>query len=129
MHILIDLSCAYSSVRIKCVNQERLVARVNVFLADDLLKAIDAEATDSRVGRSTLVQSALTRYLDERRKEKEEAKVRREMDEACRGMDALAEKLGVWDPVKVIREFRETRALGVREPKARYRAKKSKARS
>ena len=105
------------------------MARVNVFLADDLLKAIDAEATDSRVGRSTLVQSALTRYLDERRKEKEEAKVRREMDEACRGMDALAEKLGVWDPVKVIREFRETRDLGVREPKAPYRAKKSKARS
>jgi len=105
------------------------MARVNVFLSDDLLKAIDAEATDSRVGRSTLAQSALTRYLDARRKEKEEAQVRREMDEACRGMDALAEKLGAWDPVKVIRESRETRASGVREPKARYRAKKREARS
>ncbi len=105
------------------------MARVNVFLTDDLLKAIDAEATDSRVGRSTLVQSALTRYLDARLKEKEEAQLRREMDEACRGMDALAEKLGVWDPVKIIREFRETRAVGVREPKARYRTKKSKGRT
>lgn len=105
------------------------MARVNIFLTDDLLKAIDVEATDSRVGRSTLVQSALRRYLDARRKEKEDAHVRREMDEACREMDALADKLGAWDPVKVIREFRETRALGVQEPKARYRAKKRKARS
>ena len=105
------------------------MARVNVFLTEELLKAIDAEAADSRVGRSALVQSALARYLDARRKEREEAQVRREMDEACRGMDALAEKLGAWDPVKVIREFRETRAVGVREPKARYRTKKGKGRS
>jgi len=105
------------------------MARVNVFLADDLLKAIDAEATASRVGRSTLVQSALMRFLDARRKEKEDAQLRREMDEACRGMDALAEKLGAWDPVKIIRESRESRAAGVREPKARYRAKRSKSRT
>ena len=105
------------------------MARVNVFLADELLAAIDAEAADSRVGRSALVQAALTRYLDARRKEREEAQVRREMDEAGRGMDALAEKLGAWDPLKVIREFRETRAIGVQEPKVRYRARKRKARS
>lgn len=103
------------------------MARVNVFLSDDLLKAIDAEATDSGTGRSALVQSALTRYLDARRKEKEDARLRREMDEACHGMDALAEKLGAWDPVKVIREFRETRALAVREPTTGYRTKKRKA--
>ncbi len=104
------------------------MARVNVFLTEELLKAIDAEAADSRVGRSALVQSALSRYLDVRRKEKEETQVRREMDEACRGMDALAEKLGAWDPVNVIREFRETRAVGVREPRAPYRARRPKGR-
>lgn len=86
------------------------MARVNVFLADELLKAIDAEAADSRVDRSTLVQSALMRFLDARREEKEEARARREMAEACRDMDALAEKLGAWDAVRVIREFRESRA-------------------
>lgn len=40
----------------------------------------------------------------------------------------LADKLGVWDPVKVIREFRENRAVTVHEPKAPYQATKRKAR-
>ena len=105
------------------------MARVNVFLDDELLREVDAAATDSHIGRSALVQSALSRYLEARRREKEEAQVRREMEEACRGMDTLAAKLGAWDPVAVIREFRETRALGVREPKVPYRAKKKKART
>ena len=103
------------------------MARVNVFLKDDILKAIDAEAADSQVNRSALIQSALIRYLDARRKEREEAETRREMEEACRGMDALADKLGKWDPVKVIREFRDSRSL--REPRKRYRATSRKGRA
>lgn len=105
------------------------MARVNVFLRDELLKAIDAEAADSRTNRSAMIQSALTEYLEARRQAREEAETRREMVEAGSGMDALADKLGRWDPVKVIREFRDSRALGVREPTKRYRAKKPKARS
>ena len=105
------------------------MARVNVFLKDDLLEAIDTEAAGSRINRSALIQLALRRYLDSRRKEREEAESRREMDEACRGMDALADKLGNWDPVRVIREFRDSRALGVREPRKTVRTKRSKSRS
>ena len=105
------------------------MARVNVFLKDDLLKAIDAEANESRVKRSALIQSALADYLAARRREREEAETRREMDEAGRGMDALAEKLGKWDPVKVIREFRDRRSLRVREPRKRYRAATRKKKS
>ena len=86
------------------------MARVNVFLKDEFLKEIDAEAADSRINRSALIQSALTRYLEARRKEREEAEIRREMNEACRDMDALADKLGEWDPVKVIRDFRDSRS-------------------
>jgi hypothetical protein len=51
------------------------------------------------------------------------------MDEAGRGMDTLAEKLGSWDPVKVIREFRDSRSHRVREPRRRYRATSRKKRS
>ena len=105
------------------------MARVNVFLKDELLEAIDAEAADSRTKRSALIQLALARYLEARRKEREEAEIRREMEEACRGMDALAEKLGKWDPVKVIREFRDSRALRIGEPRKRYRATTRKGRS
>ena len=105
------------------------MARVNVFLKDEFLKEIDAEAADSRINRSALIQSALIRYLEARRKEREETEIRREMNEACRGMDALADKLGIWDPVKVIRDFRDSRALRVREPRTRYRVKARKGRS
>ena len=97
--------------------------------SDDLLKAIDAEAAGSRISRSALIQAALKGFLEARRREREEAERRRGMEEACRGMDTLAEKLGSWDPVKVIREFRESRVLRVREPRKRYRAANRKRRS
>ena len=65
------------------------MARVNVFLKDELLKAIDAEAAQSRTNRSALIQSVLTGYLEARRREREEAEIRREMEEACRGIRDL----------------------------------------
>jgi len=98
------------------------VARVNIFLKDDLLRAIDAEAEESVTNRSALVQAALSLYLEARRKDREEAAVRRAMEEACRGMDALADRLGNWDPVRAIRESRDRRSLRVRESRGRYRA-------
>ncbi len=87
------------------------MARVNVFLKDDLLKEVDAEAAESRMNRSALIQTALDEYLKARRKEREQAAMRRDMEEAGKGMDTLAEKLGSWDPVRVIREFRDSRSL------------------
>jgi predicted transcriptional regulator len=99
------------------------MARVNVFLKDELLKDVDAEAAESRINRSALIQSALAVYLESRRKEREEAGVRREIKAACEGMDALAEKLGSWDPIKVIRQFRDSRSSRVQEPRVRYRTK------
>jgi hypothetical protein len=102
------------------------MARVNVFLKNDLLEAIDREAAGSGLNRSALIQLALTTYLDARHREREEAEIRRKMEQAGRGMDALAEKLGRWDPVRVIREFRDSRALRVSEPRRPYRAKRGK---
>ena len=114
------------SVVIKCVHLGGGMARVNVFLKNELLEAIDREAAGSGLNRSALIQVALTAYLEARRREREEAEARRQMDEACRGMDALAEKLGSWDPVRVIREFRDSRALRVSERRRPYRAKRTK---
>ena len=101
------------------------MARVNVFLKDDLLKAVDAEAEQSGTNRSALIQRALSDYLEAQRKAREEAEAQRRMDEACKKMDALAEKLGDWDPVSIIREFRDSRYGAPRRqdrhPKARKR--------
>ena len=85
------------------------MVRVSVVIEDELLTAIDAEAANSYLDRSGLIQSALTSYLDVRRKQRDEDKVRGEMAEACHGMDALAEKLGAWDSLGVIRAFRASR--------------------
>jgi len=90
------------------------MARVNVFLNDGLLKAVDAEAELAGTNRSALIQTAMKEYLEAKRAARERADAQRRMDEACKQMDVLAEKLGVWDPVGIIREFRETRYGGAR---------------
>ena len=102
------------------------MARVNVFLSDDLLKAVDVEAERAGTNRSALIQTALTDYLEAQRRAREDAEAQRRMDEACKRMDALAEKLGDWDPVGIIREFRDSRYGGGgrrnRTPAARKRS-------
>jgi predicted transcriptional regulator len=95
------------------------MARVNVFLADDLLEAVDAEAERSGMKRSALVQEALAAFLDERRRARAEEEAQRRMDDACRVMDTVAEKLGDWDPAGIIREFRDARSGADRAPTAR----------
>jgi predicted transcriptional regulator len=98
------------------------MARVNVFLKDDLLKAVDAEAEQAGMNRSTLIQRALGDYLEARRRAREEAEARHRMEEACRRMDALAERLGDWDPTMIIREFRDARYGGARRGERASRA-------
>jgi predicted transcriptional regulator len=99
------------------------MARVNVFLPDDLLQALDAEAAAGRVKRSAFVQTALRNFLESRRKAREDAELRRGMDGACDTMDGLAAKLGEWDPVEAIRENRDRR-FALAEPRARRSAKR-----
>ncbi len=85
------------------------MGRVNVFLRDDLLKAVDAEAAQTGLSRSALIQKALADYLEAQRAALAEVEAQRRRDEACKRMDALARKAGDWDPVRIIRKFRDTR--------------------
>jgi hypothetical protein len=55
--------------------------------------------------------SALERYIKTKRREREEEK-RKKMQRASRKMDALAKKLGKWDPQATIRKFRDTNLKG-----------------
>lgn len=90
------------------------MARVNVFMSDGLLKAVDAEAEREGTNRSALLQKAAEAYLQEASRQREEAERQRAMEEASKRMDELAEKLGDWDPVPIIRQFRDAR-LGSRK--------------
>jgi len=90
------------------------MARVNVFLKDELLDEINEEAKDERTNRSALIQTALEEYLQAKRKQREEEERRKEMKEASERMDRLAKKLGRWDAQAIIRKFRDTNLKGDR---------------
>jgi metal-responsive CopG/Arc/MetJ family transcriptional regulator len=88
------------------------MARINVFLKDDLLEEINREAEAEKTNRSSLIQSALEEYLQAKRQRREEEERRKKMREASRGIDELAKELGDWDPISVIRRFRDTNLKG-----------------
>ena len=90
------------------------MARVNVFLKDELLDEINEEAKDEGTNRSSLIQTALEEYLQAKRKKREEEEKRKKMQEASRRIDDLAKELGDWDPVAIIRRFRDTNLKGGR---------------
>jgi metal-responsive CopG/Arc/MetJ family transcriptional regulator len=85
------------------------MARVNVFMSDELLKAVDAEAKQEEINRSALLQKAAQTYLQQARQRREEIDRRRKMEDACKRMDELAAKMGDWNPVAIIRRFRDAR--------------------
>jgi metal-responsive CopG/Arc/MetJ family transcriptional regulator len=90
------------------------MARVNVFLKDELLDEINREAEEEETNRSALIQTALEEYLQVKRKKREEEEKRKEMKEASERMDRLAKKLGRWDAQAIIRKFRDTNLKGDR---------------
>ena len=89
------------------------MARVNVFLSDQLLDEIDRQAKEKGTTRSALIQAAVKKYIEAKRRERnrEDGK-RKKMQEASRKMDTLAKKLGDWDPQATIRKFRDTNLKG-----------------
>ena len=82
------------------------MARVNVFLKDELLNDINLEAEAEGTNRSALIQAALESYIQRKRLERQEEERRKAMQEASLKMDALAKKLGKWDPRETIRKSR-----------------------
>jgi len=88
------------------------MARVNVFLKDELLEEINEEAKEEGTNRSALIQTALEKYIETKRQRREEEEKRKKMQAASRKMDVLAKKLGKWDPQATIRKFRDTNLKG-----------------
>jgi len=88
------------------------MGRVNVFLSDQLLKEIDQEAKEEGTNRTALIQTALEKHIEAKRRRREEEEKRKKMREASRKMDALAKRLGKWDPQATIRKSRDTNLKG-----------------
>ena len=90
------------------------MARVNVFLDDQLLDQVNQEAKKESTNRSALIQAALEEYLQVKRKRREEDERRKTMKEACKRMDRLAKQFGCWDAQGTIRKFCDTNLKGGR---------------
>jgi len=88
------------------------MARVNVFLKDELLDEINEEAKGEGTNRSALIQTALEKYLEAKRTKRAEEEKRKKMREASRRIDELAKELGHWDATAIIRRFRDTNLKG-----------------
>jgi len=88
------------------------MSRVNVFLKDKLLEEINEEAKEEKTNRSAFIQTALEKYIEAKRRGREEEEKRKKMQEASHKMDALAKKLGKWDAQKTIRKFRDSNLKG-----------------
>jgi metal-responsive CopG/Arc/MetJ family transcriptional regulator len=88
------------------------MGRVNVFLKDELLDEINEEAKEEKTNRSAFIQTALEKYIEAKRRGREEEEKRKKMKEASEKMDALAKKLGKWDAQKIIRKFRDGNLKG-----------------
>ena len=83
------------------------MARVNVFLSDQLLDEINQQAREEGSNRSALIRAAVENYIEAKRRGRAEEEKRKKMQEASRKMDALAKKLGDWSAQTTIRKFRE----------------------
>jgi post-segregation antitoxin (ccd killing protein) len=89
-----------------------VMARVNVFLSDQLLDEINQHAKEEGINRSALIQAAVEKYIGSKRRGREDNKKRKKMQEASRKMAVLAKKLGNWDPQATIRKFRDGNLKG-----------------
>jgi hypothetical protein len=83
------------------------MGRIIVDLKNKLLEEINMDARQEGTSRSVLIQRAVEKYIDGKRREREEQSNRKKMEAAARKMDALANKLGKWDPQGIIRKFRD----------------------
>jgi metal-responsive CopG/Arc/MetJ family transcriptional regulator len=88
------------------------MTRISVFLKDELLEKINEEPKEEGTNRSALIQTALEKYIEGKRQGREEEERGKKMREASQKMDALAKKLGKWDPQATIRKFRDTNLKG-----------------
>ena len=82
------------------------MGRIVVVLKDKLLDEIDAEAIKKHTNRNAVIRAALEKYIDGKRREREEGESRKRMRNACRKIDMLARKLGEWSAESTIRKFR-----------------------
>jgi hypothetical protein len=76
------------------------------------LKASSNTEAVTRAPRKTLPTRGAETALDAKRREREEKREQKRMQEVSRKLDALAKRLGRWDAQAIIRKFRDSNLKG-----------------
>lgn len=86
--------------------------KINITLPHDYLKKLDDFLKEEKLSRSSFIREATEHYMDEIKVKKELERRRSEIEKAITLQDEFREKHGKnidWDPVKLIREMRDSR--------------------
>ena len=92
-------------------------AMTNIQVSEVLLRSLHAEAEHAGLDPSVFIEHALQEYVATKRREREETEARHRKATARARLDALAEKLGNWDPVSIIRGFRDKAPPNISRPR------------
>lgn len=89
-----------------------MTKRAILNLSDETLRLADTLSDELGVSRAEFIRRAIHAYAENLRKKKEEETLLRKREEACRETDRLREEFSKvkdpdWDPVKIIREWRD----------------------
>ena len=80
-----------------------MVAKINISIAEDLLRQLDEEAREARISRSGLVALAARHYIEERARARE----LQHRQEAAKEIDRIRESAPPWDATAEVLEWRE----------------------
>ena len=89
-----------------------MTKRTILSLPEEALRQADELAAELHVSRAEFIRRAISAYAEELRRKKEAEELRRQREAAGRETDRLRKEFGKvkdpsWDPVKIIREWRD----------------------
>lgn len=85
------------------------MSKVNISLPDEVLKEIDWTRKKKRLSRSELIRQAFQAYRQILEEEEREEEKRRGIARAIKLQEEVGRKIGTWDTIAVLREWREKR--------------------
>ena len=81
--------------------------RLNITLPEDLVELVDAYAKERRMSRSEFLREAARDVINKYQKQIEEKARKKRITRAIETQDRLRKKIGKWDGVDEVRQWRE----------------------
>lgn len=83
--------------------------RLNITMSDDVFKDLENLKQEEKLNRSELIRRAIILYKSEVQKKLKEKERKEKVLEAIKRINEIRESTGIWNGVKEIRRFRDSR--------------------